>query len=46
MNNYEICTIDCSEKSVVLVRGTQAKHVLRNLSAAHLKAVCSAWDAG
>jgi hypothetical protein len=46
MNNYEICTMDCSEKSVVLVRGARAKHVLCNLSAAYLKAVCSAWDAG
>jgi len=38
MNNYEIRTMDCSEKKVVLVRGTQAKHVRRNPTASHLKA--------
>lgn len=38
MNNYEIRTMDCSEKKVVLVRGAQAKHVRRNPTASHLKA--------
>ena len=38
MNNYEIRTMDCSETKVVLVRGTQAKHVHRNPTASHLKA--------
>jgi hypothetical protein len=38
MNNYEIRTMDCSKKSLVLVRGAQAKHVRRNPTASHLKA--------
>jgi hypothetical protein len=37
MNNYEIRTMDCSEKKVVLVRGAQAKHLHRNQTASHLK---------
>lgn len=38
MNNYEIRSMNCSEKKVVLVRGVQAKHVRRNPTASHLKA--------
>jgi predicted secreted acid phosphatase len=37
MNDYEIRSMDCSNKKVVLVRGAQAKHVRRNPTASHLK---------
>jgi hypothetical protein len=36
--NYEIRTMDCSRSKVVLVRGVQAKHLRKNLTASHLKA--------